>query len=375
MNSDEFERLRGIGLTPAMANAVERALLPTAPRDARGLPEPELFGPTRSAMRVIEVHRETMVLHDGLAEHRARLMPRVARALIDEGSAVAVGDWVLVEHDPHGDPWVTAVVPSHTHLTRRDGDGRRHTLVSNVDTAIVVMGLDGDFNPRRIERYVALLQGTGITPVVVLTKRDVAAATQELLDAKLDLLKGRVNPGIDVLAVDATHVSTAGSLALYCTRGQTLVMLGSSGAGKSTLTNTLLGASVQDTGGVRASDSLGKHTTTTRSLHRLPGGGCVIDTPGVRTLQADSDQATIAASFEDIEALAPHCHFRDCTHQDEPDCAVRVAIAPDRLRNYHKLMREARRDTLSWLQRREQLAMWKARGRAGRARANDKRSV
>ncbi len=358
MNSDDFERLQGIGLTPAMASAIEQ----------------QLSTPTRSAMRVTEVHRETMVLHDGVAEHSARVLPRVARALQDQGTAVAVGDWVLVEHDAHGSAWLVAVVPSHTHLTRRDGSGRRHTLVSNVDTGVVVMGLDGDFNPRRVERYVALLQGTGITPVVVLTKRDVAAATQTLLEAKLDLLKGRINVGIDVLAVDATHADTARLLAPYCTRGQTLVMLGSSGAGKSTLTNTLLGASVQDTGGVRASDSLGKHTTTVRSLHRLPGGGCVIDTPGVRTLQADSDQATIAASFEDIDALAPHCHFRNCTHQDEPGCAVRAAVHPDRLRNYQKLLREAGRDSQTWLQRREQLAVWKARGRAGRARAIDKRS-
>ena len=154
--------------------------------------------------------------------------------------------------------------------------------------------------------------------------------------------------------------------------GQTLVLLGSSGAGKSTLTNTLLGRAVQDTGAVREHDSRGKHTTTSRSLHRLPGGACVIDTPGLRALRPDVDEATLAASFGDIEALAAQCRFRDCRHEDEPGCAVREGVA-DRLRNYHKLLREARRDTMTVLERQQQLAMWKARGRAARERMKKKR--
>ena len=128
-------------------------------------------------------------------------------------------------------------------------------------------------------------------------------------------------------------------------------MLGSSGAGKSTLTNTLLGAAAQDTGAVRENDGRGMHTTTARSLHRLAGGACVIDTPGVRTLRPDTDAATLAASFDDIEALSGRCRFRDCRHHDEPGCAVREGIDPDRLRNYQKLLRESRRDTIGALER------------------------
>ena len=137
----------------------------------------------------------------------------------------------------------------------------------------------------------------------------------------------------------------------YLGRGQTLVLLGSSGAGKSTLTNTLLGAAVQDTGAVRVNDGRGKHTTTARSLHRLPGGACVIDTPGLRTLRPDADEATLAAVYDDIETLAAQCRFRDCRHAQEPGCAVREGIGADRLRNYHKLLRETRRDTLTALDR------------------------
>src|SRR5207342_2643617 len=117
--------------------------------------------------------------------------------------------------------------------------------------------------------------------------------------------------GVDVFAVNATDVSAAQALRAYLGRGQTLVLLGSSGAGKSTLTNTLLGAAVQDTGAVRVNDGRGKHTTTTRSLHRLPGGACVIDTPGLRTLRPDADEATVAAVYDDIATLAAQCRFRD----------------------------------------------------------------
>jgi ribosome biogenesis GTPase len=149
-------------------------------------------------------------------------------------------------------------------------------------------------------------------------------------------------------------------------------VLGSSGAGKSTLTNTLLGEAVQDTGAVREHDSRGKHTTTARSLHRLPGGACIIDTPGLRALRPDADEETLTASFGDIQSLAATCRFRDCKHRDEPGCAVREGIGADRLRNYHKLLREARRDSMSVLERQQQLSMWKQRGREARIRMRAK---
>jgi ribosome biogenesis GTPase / thiamine phosphate phosphatase len=354
------DRLRTMGLTPALVN--QAAAIAAADSDG-----------TRALrlVRLIELHRETVHLHDGVAESTARVLPRLTRRLLDEGDMLAVGDWLLVAADPHGDLWVHERVPPQSHLVRRDADGRRHAVVSNVDVALLVMGLDDDFNPRRMERFLALVQGSGVLPVGVLSKADTVDARSHF--DRVHQLRSRLPAGVDLVSVDARDPDCAARLAAYTRPGQTLVLMGSSGAGKSTLTNTLIGIDVQDTGAVRTHDSRGKHTTTSRSLHRLPGGACVIDTPGLRALRPDADAQAVAATFGDIEALSLRCRFRDCRHEDEPGCAVREGIGADRLRNYHKLLREARRDTMSALERQQQVAMWKARGREGRMRMKAKR--
>ncbi len=235
------------------------------------------------------------------------------------------------------------------------------------------MGLDDDFNLRRLERYLALAHASGVAPVVVLTKADVAAADPGWRDERIAALRRRIGAAVELVVVDATDPASASSFAHIACSGRTLVLLGSSGAGKSTLTNTLMGAVVQDTGAVRVHDSRGMHTTTARSLHLLPGGACVIDTPGLRTLRPDVDEAMLAASFEDVEALSAQCRFRDCTHSGEPGCAVREGVDPDRLRNFQKLLRETRRDTLTYVERRQQLSAWKSRGKETRVRMKMKR--
>jgi ribosome biogenesis GTPase / thiamine phosphate phosphatase len=303
-------------------------------------------------------------------QHSARAAPRLSRELDDAEAALAVGDWVLAAIDDHRAVTVHALVPRLSHIARRDADGRRHLVASNVDTALLVMGLDDDFSPRRLERYLALVHGSGVLPVVVLTKADVVAPAS--VAERIAGLRSRVSATLDVFALNATEPAAALALAPYASAGQTLVLLGSSGAGKSTLTNTLLGAATQDTGAVREHDSRGKHTTTTRSLFCLPGGACVIDTPGLRALRPDVDETTLSASYADIDALAAHCRFRDCRHHDEPGCAVREGIDADRLKNFHKLLREARRDTLSVLERQRQVAVWKARTKASRVRQKDR---
>jgi ribosome biogenesis GTPase len=351
MNPDLLDRLRPIGCNALMAQAISQI-------DSDGTP-----------MRVTEVHRESVAVHDGLSERRARPLPRLARELSLFGDQLAVGDWVLVEIDSHGSHWLTARVTPVTQLARRASDGARQCLVSNVDTALLVMGLDGNHNLRRLERYLAMVQSAGVWPVVVLTKQDLAnSAADKIVD-----LHRRVPPSVPVHAVDARSESAANELRDYLEPGQTLVMLGSSGVGKSTLTNTLLGRTVQVIGDVRADDSRGRHTTTVRSLHRLAGGACVIDTPGLRGLEIDSTEEGLQASFTDVAALALGCRFRDCTHTDEPDCAVRASVHPDRLANFHKLRREIRRETMTFLDRRRQVAEWKARGRAADLRMKLKR--
>ncbi len=350
-----MDRLRPIGFTPAVAQAM--AALSDAP-SVSGV-----------AMRLLEVHRETVRVADGIDEHSARPLPGLQRALADAGDALTVGDWVLVERDDTGARWVSDRMPPLSQIVRRNSSGARQSLVTNVDTAMLTMGLDGDFNLRRLERYLAMVKPASIWPIVILTKKDLC----EDVDARLDALRERLPRDIAAHAVDARSAATAIELAPYIRPGQTVVALGSSGAGKSTLTNTLLGTCVQDTGAVREDDSRGRHTTTSRSLHVLPTGGCIIDTPGLRGLRPDIDEHDLAASFDDIAALAEQCRFRDCLHQDEPGCAVRAGVAADRLGNYQKMLREIRRETLTPLQRREQLSMWKIRHRAAEQRMKMKR--
>jgi ribosome biogenesis GTPase len=353
MQDSGFETLRGIGLTPAMAQQLARLQA-----DAGGRP-----------VRVVEVHRETLRLHDGTQELVARVWPKLRRELLDDDDGVAVGDWGLALTDDAGQHWLTHCLQPLTALTRRDADGLRHIVVSNVDTALIVMGLDADFNLRRLERFLALVEGSGVLPVVVLSKPDLCADPQRLLAQ----LQGRLPPRVSREVLDSRDPAAAAALAPWLQPGSTLVLLGSSGAGKSTLANTLMGAAVQPTGATRDGDGRGRHTTTARSLHRLPGGACLIDTPGVRTLRPDADEATLAASFDDIARLSLRCRFRDCRHEGEPGCAVREGVDGDRIDNFHKLQREMRRDTLDALERRQLLAQWKARGREGRMRMRAKR--
>lgn len=353
MQELDFERLCRIGLSPAVAQALFNL---SSDENAR-------------AMRVVEVHRETVQLHDGERQHAARLLPRLYRALADEGDAIAVGDWVLAAPDVHGGLWVAERVLPLTSLARRDGEGRRHAVVSNVDTALLVMGLDGDFNPRRLERFLAIVSGSGVWPVVVLSKADLCVD----VPTAMAQLRERLPRDVPLHAVDTQSPAADEELAPYLGAGQTVVLLGSSGAGKSTLTNTLLGHVAQDTGAVRAGDQRGRHTTTSRSLHLLPGGACVIDTPGVRALRPDGDEQVLDAAFADIASLAEHCRFRDCGHQGEPGCTVRAAVPVDRLHNFHKLQRELRRDTMTALERKQEVGLWKARGRSARVHMRAKR--
>lgn len=345
----DCERLRPIGLTPAIAQALQL----------------ELDG--GRVVRVTEVQRETVLVHDGVAETTVRVAPVLQRAPT-HADALAVGDWGVVRDDAQGAPWLVQCLTPQTRLVRRAADGGRQALVHNVDTAFLLTGLDGDFNPRRIERYLALVQPARIWPVIVLTKLDCAVDGA----ARVAALRARIPADVPVIAVDGTSPAAAEPLAPYLEEGRTVVLLGSSGAGKSTLTNTLAGSVLQAIGAVRADDSRGRHTTTARTLRVLPGRACVIDTPGLRGLQPDIDAAELAASFGDIGTLGHRCRFRDCKHREEPGCAVRAAVDADRLANFHKLQRELRRDRMDPLVRQQWQAQMKVRARAMRARLKQK---
>jgi ribosome biogenesis GTPase len=336
MTNIAFNLLRNIGLTQAIASQCHQY------NDDTGL------------VRVTQVDLTSARVHDGSAEHSARLSPRLRAQLAADGTALAVGDWALTQRSG-GTPEIMVRLDPTTHLARRTQDGRRQALASNVDTALLVMGLDHDFNPRRLERYLAMVHAAGVAPVVVLTKSDIGVDVQQ----RTALLQQRLPTGIPIFSVNALGDEPALVLAPWLACTQTLILLGSSGAGKSTLTNSLTGGQ-QATGGVRGDDSRGRHTTTARSLHLCPGGACIIDTPGLRALRLDADQAQLGAAFDDIEELARHCQFRDCQHDAEPGCAVRDVVDLDRLRNYHKLLREVRRTTQTPLDRIAERAKWKA---------------
>jgi ribosome biogenesis GTPase len=311
--------------------------------------------------RVASVHRTALVLHDGVREFPARPHPSLDASL-------AVGDWVLFDHNEHDEAWVHTLVDPLNELVRRDASGTRQRLAANVDTALLVMGLDGDFNLRRLERYLMVATSCDVAPVIVLTKGDLVPDADE----KAAQVAARLPAPVPVVRVHPQEGSAAGVLAPWTGTGQTLVLLGTSGVGKSTLTNTLAGAH-QQTGGVRKGDDRGRHTTTSRSLHLCADGACVIDTPGLRSWQPDADEDDVNAAFDDIETLAARCRFHDCAHREEPGCAVRGAVDADRLRNYHKLLREVRHATATPLDRIAERSRWKVLNRMARARAQAKR--
>jgi ribosome biogenesis GTPase len=311
--------------------------------------------------RVASVHRTSLVLHDGLQDLPARPHPSL-------DASVAVGDWVLFDHNDQDEAWVHTLVDPLNELVRRDAHGTRQRLAANVDTALLVMGLDGDFNLRRLERYLMVARSCDVASVIVLTKGDLAPDADE----RAAQVAARLPATVSVVRVHPQEPGAADVLAPWTGEGQTLVLLGTSGVGKSTLTNTLTGAH-QQTGGVRKGDDRGRHTTTSRSLHLCAGGACVIDTPGLRSWQPDADEDDVNAAFDDIETLAAHCRFHDCSHMEEPGCAVRDAVDADRLRNYHKLLREVRHAAATPLDRIAARARWKVLNKMARARAQAKR--
>jgi len=351
----DYPALQAIGLTPSLINA------------AFSLTEASL--PGVHLARIIEVARNRFIVHDGTKSLTLQEQPRLLAELESDNTALAVGDWVLLAPKDAQEDWIIARIPPLNAITRRTPDGQRQTLVSNVDTALLVMGLDHDFNPRRLERCLSMTHSAGVEAVVVLSKMDIGIE----VESRMASLHARLPKHINIIAINGLSDAARTQLAPWLTPGHTLVMLGSSGAGKSTLTNTLLGNLAQETGQVRQDDSRGRHTTTARSLYRIPGGACIIDTPGLRTWNIDTDAEGISSSFDDIETLAAQCHFRDCQHLNEPGCAVREAINPDRLRNYHKLLREANRTQQSVLERKAELQRWKTTMKAGHARLKEKR--
>lgn len=303
--------------------------------------------PQARQARISEQHRSGYLVAETVdAAHRAESLPEWQRAgsyrkgEITPESRPAVGDWVLVEGEGSNALRIVALLPRFSAIKRGAAGEhyKQQVIAANIDTVFVVCGLDADFNPRRIERYLLLVGGSGVQPVIVLTKSDKDSADVEAALQELRALE------VPVLAVNAKDRASVATLEPWLGEGQTIVLVGSSGAGKSTLTNTLLGVEKIKTAAVRESDDRGRHTTTHRALIALPSGACMIDTPGMRELKPTGEEV-VAESFADVEALEAQCKFTDCKHAKEPGCAIRAAIESgevdaQRVANFFKLRDE-----------------------------------
>jgi ribosome biogenesis GTPase len=287
-------------------------------------------------------------------ELQAQVAGRLRHQAAGRHELAAVGDWVAVRRiENERSATIEAILPRRSKFSRKAAGEltEEQVVAANIDTVFLVMGLDRDYNLRRLERYLLMSYESGARPVVLLSKADLAEDVAERI-AQVSALA----PGVPVHATVAVRRTLADGrieepdvevVQQYLGIGRTGTLLGSSGAGKSTLINALLGEPVLKTGEVRASDSRGRHTTRHRQLIVLPGRGILIDTPGMRELQLWDVTEAAKDTFEDIEELAASCHFTDCRHQDEPRCAVKAAVADgtlsaERLASYLKLQNELR---------------------------------
>jgi ribosome biogenesis GTPase / thiamine phosphate phosphatase len=274
--------------------------------------------------RVVGEHRTHYQVATDVGELTAEMSGRLRKSAVQRSDLPGVGDFVAVRLSVGDGPAILEeVLPRTSAIIRMAASEQRpQLLAANVDVAFIVTGLDGDFNLQRIERYLALVRDSGAVAVIVANKIDVSADVAAAL-AQI----AAIAHGVPVLAISARDGKDIGKLETYLDDAQTAVFIGSSGVGKSTLTNQLLGRDAQATQEVRSHDSRGRHTTTHRQLFTRPQGGAIIDTPGIRGLELWTTPTTDAARFEDIEALAAQCRFRDCRHVSEPACAVRAAVA------------------------------------------------
>ncbi|WP_265502646.1 ribosome small subunit-dependent GTPase A [Paracoccus beibuensis] len=291
-------------------------------------------------VRVASVHRSRLTAETG--DGQVTLAPPHDTGTSD----LAVGDWAICDM---ASETLVRRLDRRTVLRRRTEDrAGRQLIAANVDTLFIVTSCNDDFNPARLERYLAVVNEAGAEPVIVLTKIDAVPDPAPWRDQALALQRD-----LQVVTLNAKDPCSARALAPWCGPGRTVALIGSSGVGKSTLLNTLANKSkgeAQATGGIRESDAKGRHTTTSRSLHAIATGGWIIDTPGMRTLHVSDAAGGLQTLFAEITELAPQCRFRDCTHAHEPGCAVLAAVAdgrlsPDRLERWRKLDQENRANT------------------------------
>jgi len=301
--------------------------------------------------RIAREHKGLYFIFSQYGELSARISGKLRHNIKSRAELPAVGDWVAVQPRPdEHKATILALLPRKSLFSRKavlsggmpDSGGKteQQVLSANVDTVFLVCGLDADFNPRRIERYLTVAWDSGASPVIVLNKIDLCMDIKDKV-AEVE----SVAFSVPIHPVSATKNQGLENIQKYLSRGKTAVLLGSSGVGKSSIINKMLGQENLKVREVRAYDSRGRHTTASRQMILLPDGGIVIDTPGMRELALWDNEEGIERTFSDIAELAHGCRFRDCSHQNEPGCAVQQALKagtlnPNRYSNYIKLQKE-----------------------------------
>ncbi len=296
--------------------------------------------------RVTAVHKERFAIVCEAGECFARLKASTYYNDRTEDFPTT-GDFVLIRYNESGDSVITRTLPRRAYFARRSPEFGRgeQAVAANFDSVFIMQSLNFDFNPKRLERYLALSWQSGAIPVVILTKSDLVEDCEtQLLEAQ------RVASGVDVFAISAKTGAGIDALGAYLSPGKTIVLLGSSGVGKSSFVNALSGENVMSVNSIREDDSKGRHTTTHRQLILLDSGVMVIDTPGMRELGMWEAEEGLGEAFSDVEQFLGQCRFSDCRHETEPGCAVKAAIARGELsqkrwESYQKLQREVSRST------------------------------
>ena len=300
--------------------------------------------------RVAVQHKTQYELYTEHGDMRAETTGKMQYEARSKDDLPVVGDWVVTRSRDKDMATIFAILPRKSKFSRKAAGKKteEQIVAANIDTVFLVSGLDGDYNLRRMERYLVVAWESGAAPVIVLNKvdlcTDIAAVMQEVDSIAL---------GVPVMVMSALNNQGLAELLSYIKKGTTGALLGSSGVGKSTIINHLLGSELQKTREVRADDDRGRHTTSRRELIHLPNGGLLMDTPGMRELQLWGGEEGLKDAFDDIAALAQQCRFRDCQHGVEPDCAVQAAIqtgtlTPNRFESYLKLQKE-----IAYLHRKE----------------------
>jgi ribosome biogenesis GTPase len=297
-----------------------------------------------SAGRVFLQHNKFYLLYTEEGETWAEVAGKMRHQALERRDLPAVGDWVVIRpmRGEEKKATIQEILPRKSRFSRKVAGSRteEQIVAANVDTIFMVSGLDNDFNLRRIERYLIMAWESGARPVIILNKADVSAeAEQRVREVEA------IAPGVPILLMSAKRSEGLEALNPFIGAGQTVALMGSSGVGKSTIINRLMGKETQRVQEVRSGDDRGKHTTTHRELILLPTGGLIMDTPGMRELQLWVGGRGLQDAFEDIETLTRQCHFRDCQHLNEPDCAVRQALEDGsldagRFENYRKMQKE-----------------------------------